>query len=339
MSRYSKAEAEARGWRFVHEKDEEIVHTAAGEQRIIPANIQAEKTVGTTLVTEQAETIGLLLERIARYEATQETLSTKETPTDIPSDVPLDEAGQHQRHVVVSDPDTGEPVTISDAEYSSRSVNEALYKDGEMIFLGPTDLAKEADAAVSHWARVAEDEAKAEPDTSKDGKQVEVDVSQSVIDTPGGKTGSVLVVRQDEDTDEQVSARREAESVEAENARVQADLDEVKGYSENVEPKSPDFAGIRSEAIEEEAKEQRDAGVESAEATQAAEDAGAEAEQKVVDEAAEESADTTTDATPAAEALAAEEGVDLSEVEGTGKDGKVTKPDVQALLDDGTLVE
>jgi pyruvate/2-oxoglutarate dehydrogenase complex dihydrolipoamide acyltransferase (E2) component len=43
-------------------------------------------------------------------------------------------------------------------------------------------------------------------------------------------------------------------------------------------------------------------------------------------------ADQQVEATHAAEELAEEEGIDLSEVEGTGKDGKVTKPDVEAAL-------
>lgn len=38
------------------------------------------------------------------------------------------------------------------------------------------------------------------------------------------------------------------------------------------------------------------------------------------------------EATPAAEKLADEAGVDLTQVEGTGKDGKVTKPDVEAAI-------
>jgi pyruvate/2-oxoglutarate dehydrogenase complex dihydrolipoamide acyltransferase (E2) component len=39
------------------------------------------------------------------------------------------------------------------------------------------------------------------------------------------------------------------------------------------------------------------------------------------------------DATAAAEELAADEGVALAEVDGTGKDGRVLKSDVQSLID------
>lgn len=40
------------------------------------------------------------------------------------------------------------------------------------------------------------------------------------------------------------------------------------------------------------------------------------------------------DATPSAEALAVEHGIDLAEVEGTGKGGRVLKSDVAALVED-----
>ena len=43
--------------------------------------------------------------------------------------------------------------------------------------------------------------------------------------------------------------------------------------------------------------------------------------------------DDGIDATDGARELAADEGVDLSEVEGTGSGGKITKPDVKAHLD------
>jgi len=45
------------------------------------------------------------------------------------------------------------------------------------------------------------------------------------------------------------------------------------------------------------------------------------------------SSESGVDATPAAEELAAEEGVALAEVDGTGKDGRVLKSDVRAVID------
>lgn len=45
-------------------------------------------------------------------------------------------------------------------------------------------------------------------------------------------------------------------------------------------------------------------------------------------------ADESVEATPAAEELAAEKGIDLSSVEGSGADGKVTKADVEAAADE-----
>lgn len=53
----------------------------------------------------------------------------------------------------------------------------------------------------------------------------------------------------------------------------------------------------------------------------------AEARKSTEDKGAE------VDATPAAEALAEEKGVDLSEVDGSGKDGTVTKADVEAAAE------
>jgi len=49
---------------------------------------------------------------------------------------------------------------------------------------------------------------------------------------------------------------------------------------------------------------------------------------------AEEAAEEEIDATPAAEALAAEEGIDLADVEGSGEEGRILKSDVEAAAAD-----
>lgn len=60
------------------------------------------------------------------------------------------------------------------------------------------------------------------------------------------------------------------------------------------------------------------------------EDVAQEAEGGVVTVVPEEAG--ATDATPAAEELAAQEGIDLSTVKGTGKEGRITKGDVDAAV-------
>lgn len=78
MSRFSKAQAEKAGWVFVHEQEERESALGGGQQGLrqtLPASYRAEKYVetavgGETLINEEAETMGLLLERINAYETT-----------------------------------------------------------------------------------------------------------------------------------------------------------------------------------------------------------------------------------------------------------------------------
>lgn len=101
MSRFSKSKAESQGWVFVHSShEEEIVESATqGRTRTTPASNRAEKRLDNgALINEEAETLGLLLERISKYEATREQLtSKKDEPTVVTlTDVPhtLDDDGQ-----------------------------------------------------------------------------------------------------------------------------------------------------------------------------------------------------------------------------------------------------
>lgn len=75
MSRFSKADAEKLGWVFTHESDEVTLADSlpTGVTRTVPAKVTAEKFLslpgkGDHTITETAETIGLLLERIHAYE-------------------------------------------------------------------------------------------------------------------------------------------------------------------------------------------------------------------------------------------------------------------------------
>ncbi len=87
MSRFSKSDAKAAGWVISHEqKEEEIVETENPKRvRIIPASYRAEKyeeveSGQKQLITEEAESIGLLLEKINLYEEQRERKQLPDPP-------------------------------------------------------------------------------------------------------------------------------------------------------------------------------------------------------------------------------------------------------------------
>lgn len=87
MSRFSKAAAEKAGWRIVHEQEPYDEARGGGQQGLVqkhPGNYRAEKDVDThlghKLINEQADTMGLLLEKIAAYEAFQDNLEDTDSP-------------------------------------------------------------------------------------------------------------------------------------------------------------------------------------------------------------------------------------------------------------------
>lgn len=419
MSRFSKAEAEARGWAIVHGREERQVPTAAGEFRVIPGSYRAEKYLPDgTLINEEGETVGLLLERISAKESQIESLDRKTTEAVIPEDIPRDEAGIEQRHVLVpAEPgnlnDDAPAVYISDAELTSRSRTDAVVElvDGEpqMVFYRGTDAALDADKAHEEQSAAVEAARTAELDVGST-KQVEIDDSQTVVDTPGGATGSVLIVREDEDTIEDVIERRDSENEIDESDRVARqleigfnpapeDADKLAGVGASIrsrdalgtevprqgethdaaeailnppedvepadtEPATAELSEARQEAQEDKAEEltaEQGAEADKPEVAQEVLAAGTDAEQKIADdqaggdeseaapvsasfvapepqsgtaESTESQEPSQPEATRAAVELAEEEDVELSEIAGTGADGRVTKPDVEKHLED-----
>jgi hypothetical protein len=72
MSRFSRAEAEAAGWRITLEEEPRTEAQGNGRVRVFPGRVTAEKSLtgeneGQTL-HESDETVGKLLERIYAYE-------------------------------------------------------------------------------------------------------------------------------------------------------------------------------------------------------------------------------------------------------------------------------
>lgn len=366
MSRFSRSEAEARGWAIVHESDDLI---------------RAEKQYNGRLVNEEAHSEGLLLERINAYEQHLEGL-----PQAVPAPVdelgvPVDEEGLAVRSVIAPD---GEALT--EAEWSQRDSHDALVRDGEFQVEGGTEAAAEAAAAREDIAREKENARTAEPDV---GPTENLDE-----DSRDRQLAERLVVREGEQSLSEVIDRKLEESANAEAARVEAGLgigpvteEPMGGEPELFVPEGEPAAAVgtvRAEAQEEKAKEMRDelgADADKPENVQQVREAGAEAEAEhleelgdseqeeseeneevdpdldgeapesreehpvaqAVREAEEGHADEVAgavdnamsqpEATEAAEELAKEKGVDLSQVEGSGKGGKVTKPDVESHLE------
>lgn len=424
MSRFSRKEAEAAGWRFVHERDqyETVESSTQGRVNITPATIVAEKYVSlpgqtATLVHEEAETEGKLLERIAAYESHLRGLpSAQAAPvdeSDAPREIALGEGGDFivtdspaGTVIVPADPDDPEAgtVSITDAAWTAANRTDSLVvatEDGtESVTYGGAreDVATAVDA-VDAVRKLAEDQRSSEPHPGAT-KQIEDET----------------VVRKDEDSAAEASDRADEERKLIEDIRVIAapidhvvtapegadltagtdvglarrtDLEseqpgqgQVAGSgTDSAEPAPVTPATVREveagrAAAEDKAKELRDSAdsaeeADDANAQQAVEDAGAEATQEAHDDAADEEPDTTDEdqenpreaedgaetpavapadavssepesqstpsgednATDSAKSLAQEKGVDLSKVTGTGKDGRITQPDVQKHLD------
>lgn len=124
MSRFSKVQAEALGWAFVHEQKEEVVRQG-GILKVVPGSVRAEKYVteaphAATLVHEQAETMGKLLERIHAWEQRHPAPESAPEPEPDPPapavthvwDVPMSE----NPLVPVDEAVTAEQVTVTDAD-------------------------------------------------------------------------------------------------------------------------------------------------------------------------------------------------------------------------------
>jgi hypothetical protein len=290
MSRFSRAEAEARGWVFVHEQPKQVVNTSGtqGEQRIIPPSLRAERYVNGVLINESAESEGKLLERIALYESRLDANLEADEATLIPEPEGLtfdaDEEGEPLAYGTVILPG-GE--VISEAEWASREQKDVLViadEDEEsglrQVVTGGEPLAVEAQEEIEEQSRELEDAIAAGDEIETE--QIALDPADVSLDSPGVTGTSVLVVREGEGElgIAEIAQRRADEKAEAESSKSMA-------------PRLPDS---EREALE---------------AAEAVED------------------EEQPEATPAAAELAVEEGVDLSEVEGSGQEGRILKADVE----------
>jgi len=378
MSRFSRSEAESKGWVIVHEDENQ-------------AHYRAENYIDGVKVEASGVSEGKLLEAINAHHAHLDSFLPVEDARVDDSGMPLDEDGNLVRTVQAAD---GEELT--EAEWSHRGGGDAIYEDGDMHIFGASAAAAEADDARQAIAQEKENLRTQEPDVGP--------VENLDEESRDGDLQDRLIVRKGEESMSDVVARKMEESANLEAERSAAgvgigpmDLDEdgnvvpPGGKSELFDPSdlpggissSEEVVQARQDAEEDKALELRDEHGKQADkpelAGQVAE-AGSEAQQKLADdggedrsgdgeegvpvEAAEnvanvvepdipgepdqESAEAAKkavaekeeaqpdsddedapEATPAAEEAAKEHGVDLSQVEGSGKDGKILKSDVE----------
>ncbi len=354
----SRSEAESNGWTIVHE-DEGQGHYRA--EKYIDSNTKIE-AVG---VSE-----GKLLESINAQEAHRAGFPDL-VPSPVDEDgVQVDEAGIAVRSVIVPDGEYLTDAEWSSRDDGEAIIRD--HEDG-MQFEGPTEAALEADEARRELSADKENLLKAEPDNGPveqiEQESLRDHQLQDVLIVREGEEslGEVIDRKLDE------SAKAESDRVDAGLGIGPVDLqpDEegdlqpvpMGGPSEYFDPRELDagvdsaheMVEIREDAEVEKAEELRDEHGKEADAPEHAGEvveAGSEAQQEAKDEA-EESQDSdesehvelepgesvevdaveAPEATPAAEELATEKNVDLSQVRGSGKDGKITKPDVESALE------
>lgn len=393
MSRFSKSEAEVRGWIFTHARTEREVPTSDSTVRTEPASYVAERYLSlpgqsATLIHEEGESIGKLLERISLFEAHLESKNAQTTVAPIDDSasgktVSVDETGSlvqgEQAAATVllpADPsdlsETPELVRVTDAAWSNRERVDSLIVRNE-----------EGERESVTYGGAREDVR--EGLESRDRKEKAVEDRRAAEAAPGSvhQIEGDLVVRSEEDTIAEAVERKQILKKLAEDERTVAVEDQAflavapEGAealagsdvsiqersdlgseiprpgrvvdvldedgrdtgveSVSVEPQTAEELATATTAGEETAKEVRDDAetpeeADGPEAVQAVEDASAEAVQDHADDAEtpeSERAVTIPEHTEAAAKLAQEKGVKISDVEGSGKDGKVTKPDVE----------
>ncbi len=156
---FTQADAEALGWRFVHEQPAYDEALGDGITRSYPASYVAEKNIDGGLITEQAEEKDLLVERIRLYETRLQS-ADDELPA-----VPQDE----------EEPSGAEDVTVpavTPVAPGASGLNDIVYDGEKTIHVIAGEVAepeqgawaeRDADLGIDREAeRIAAEEARAE---------------------------------------------------------------------------------------------------------------------------------------------------------------------------------
>jgi pyruvate/2-oxoglutarate dehydrogenase complex dihydrolipoamide acyltransferase (E2) component len=292
-----EAEDLGEGWLLVHDSPEEIVvlSDTQGRAQVTPALLRAEKEINGQLVSVEAPTRELLEERIDSINEAQDALAEIEVEP-----APLEEA-----------PTTAVQMQVVEGETDPQP---------EEIEINPnTVITNEGSFTDAEWS------ARHRRDT------VVLDEGQVVYSGVGDQVEEI-----DADLAATAAATTEAEQEATTDPHAGVETKQILvDTSDAID--SPGQSAGGTLVIAADAEDAAEAAASMALLSAEAENervVGAEEEEEGTDSGDEEDAPADEpEATPAAQAAAEELGVDLSEVSGTGTDGKITKSDVEAHAD------
>lgn len=300
-----RSQAEEAGWVVVHES-------------VSQGQFRAEKMVPNGKVEQVGSSEASLLLAISYYEGFQASLETPPTP----EQAHAQEVGDASRAAADGEEVEGETAVLTVTAPDGSLMTEEEWSQRDSGY----PPAEEAMVERQEINTAAENEAK-QPD---EGEIVEGETL--ITESADRQPEDTLLVREGEESLADVFDRKQEESELSESERGAANA----GIGPNVpdvnpmggEPETYDPGPGLSETEQAMADEHTAA----AETQQAARDEDEAAAAKASTEAPAEAEAATGGAvaTPAAEAKAEELGVDLSQVEGTGADGKIVVGDVEA---------
>lgn len=261
-----------------------------------------------------------------------------------------------------------EVTTLTDAEWSSRSRADTLViagEDGEqeqVIYSGGSEAVVDAEQLRSEHKKAVEDRRAAEP-AHGPVEQIEVDTS-NLIDSPGVGAGGTLIVREGEEAEDVAERKDDLKKMRDEGRVASSQLqgqaiapegaDQLAGSDVGIQERgdlgseTPQQGAVAGTLEEPQSDLEKNPAshlypegkpAESEPIPESDEDEDEEAIASVEADADGFTEKDDIEATDAAKALASELGVDLSQVEGSGKEGRITAPDVEAAVEAATQPE
>jgi hypothetical protein len=326
------------GWLLTLDQPEETVVLSETQNRtqLNPPVLRAEKQINGSLVTVEATSEEQLQTRIQAVEENVQAFkldpvgaATAPTPIYYRLGIGGEGADPLVEEVEVDAETVITPEgRFTEEEWSARGRTDTIVTaDGQSFYSGVGDTEKIDEALVANdeASAVAENEATTDPFGDTETQQV-VYSTADALDSPGQSAGGTLIIPAEAESREDAVAAMTETSQQAENQRVLAAQEAAERDQASASTFGPTQKAMaeehaaRLQAQAEAVEQAKEEGVSEDEATRRAREAGA---------AATSGEEAEPHATEGAIEAADELGVDLNEVEGTGKGGRITKADVE----------